>query len=27
MILDGGIFVSFDLEDTFQLKRDYYISK
>ena len=27
MILDGGIFVSFDLVDTFQLKRDYYISK
>ena len=28
MILDGGdVYVSFDLEDTFVLKRDYYLSK
>lgn len=27
MVLDGGIFVSLDLEDTFSLKRDYYLSK
>ena len=27
MILDGGIFVSLDLEDSFALKREYYLSK
>ena len=28
MVLDGGdVFVSFDLEDTFEMKRDYYLSK
>jgi chitinase len=27
MILDGGIFVSLDIDQTFLLKRDYYLSK
>ena len=27
MVLDGGIFVSLDVEDSFALKRDYYLSK